>query len=299
MSDKMNRDDKVELFRQSVATKENRQEFAESWAAMINEVLPVETTVRTIYQVEAVPAGAVPVYTNDVQPIEAWYLPKFGQAPQNIVEIDEVTVPTFELTSNVEYKIRDAKHGRINIAERSMMRLQEAMVTFEETAGWAVISAAATTARTITCSGVAALSAAAASAGLAKIVVDAAFEKMETNRDYQVTDIYVGVDAMYDIRAWTQTVIDPVTQRELFVNAGIPSIYGAQIHLVHFLTTGTAYFLDCRPTAHCLGYMPIRDELQTWDNPAAIEHFRVGVVAYEEVGFTVMDNKNIVKVVFA
>jgi hypothetical protein len=266
---------------------------------MINEVLPVETTVRTIYQVEAVPAGAVPVYTNDVQPIEAWYLPKFGQAPQNIVEIDEVTVPTFEITSNVEYKIRDAKHGRINIAERAMQRLTDAMVQFEETAGWAVISAAATSARTLTCSGIAALSAAAASGGLEKVVVDAAFEKMETNRDYQVTDIYVGVDGMFDIRAWTQTAIDPVTQRELFVNAGIPSIYGAQIHLVHFLPSGQAYFLDQRPTSHCLGYMPIRDEMQTWDNPAAIEHFRVGVVSYEEVGFTVMDNKNIVKVVFA
>lgn len=298
MGDKMNREEKVELFRQSVASKENRQEFAESWAAMINEVLPIETSVRTIFQTEVVPAGAVPVYTNDVQPVEAWYLPKFGQAPQNIVEIDEVTVPTFEITSNVEYKIRDAKHGRINIAERSMQRLTDAMVDFEETAGWSVISAAATSARTITCSAEAALSAAASSAGLAKIVVDAAFEKMETNRDYKVTDIYVGPDGMFDIRAWTQNTIDPVTQRELFVNAGLPSIYGAEIHVVHFLPSGVAYFLDTSPTSHCLGYMPIRDELQTWDNPAAIEHFRVGVVAYEEVGFTVMDNKNIVKVVF-
>lgn len=278
--------DKSELFRRSVASDEDRAKFAESWAEMINEVLPVETSVRNIFTVEQVPAGAVPVYTSDVQPINAYYLPKYGQAPQNIVEIEEVTVPTFEITSDVEYKLRDAKHGRISIAERAMQRLIDSVVQLEENAGWSTLRAACTTGN----GNVASVS---GETGLTKNVATEAFKVMESNRGYKVTDIYVSPSGLADIRSWTQNSIDPVTQREIFVNAGLPSLWGAEIHVVWFLNSNEAYFIDARPNK--LGYMPIRDELKTWDDPVAIKKFRVGVIAYEEIGFVVMDTKAIVK----
>jgi hypothetical protein len=279
MGDKTERE---ELFQKSIASDVERARFAESWALMINEVLPEETSVRNIFTVENIPAGAVPIYTNDVQPISAWYLPKFGQVPQNIVEIDEVTVPTFELMGDVEYKLRDAKHARISIADRAMMRLKDSMIEQEEEAGWALLRAASS-GSAISVSG---------AVGLTKAVVDKAWREMETNRGYKVTDIYVSASGMADIRAWTQTTIDPVTQREIFVNAGMPSIYGAQIHVVHFLASTEAYFIDATPNK--LGFMPIRDELQTFDDPVAIKKFRVGVLAREEIGFVVMDAHAIV-----
>ena len=52
MGDKMSATERAELFRQTSETKAARSEFAMSWAAMINEVLPVETTVRSIFTVE-------------------------------------------------------------------------------------------------------------------------------------------------------------------------------------------------------------------------------------------------------
>ena len=279
MGDKTERE---ELFQKSIASDAERARFAESWALMINEVLPEETSVRNIFTVENIPAGAVPIYTNDVQPISAWYLPKFGQVPQNIVEIDEVTVPTFELMGDVEYKIRDAKHARISIADRAMMRLKDSMIEQEEEAGWALLRAASS-GSAISVSG---------ATGLTKAVVDQAWRTMETNRGYRVTDIYVSPSGMADLRGWTQTTIDPVTQREIFVNAGMPSIYGAQIHVVHFLASTEAYFIDATPNK--LGFMPVRDELQTFDDPVAIKKFRVGVLAREEIGFVVMDSNAIV-----
>jgi methylmalonyl-CoA mutase cobalamin-binding subunit len=191
----------------------------------------------------------------------------------------------FELASDVDYRLRDAKHGRINIADRAMQRLTDAMVLKEETAGWAPIVAAATADRTVT---------GAAASGLCKQYVDGAFKLMELTRERKVTDIYVGPGFMADIRGWTQNTIDPVTQREIFVNAGLMSIYGAQIHVVHFLDANEAYFLDQTPNQ--LGYMPIRDELRTFDNPVVVPKFRVGIIAYEEVGFVVMDKTCIVKV---
>lgn len=284
MGDKMALTEMSELFRESAEDKEARAQFAESFAVMINEVLPVETSVRNIFTVEQIPAGAVPVYTSDVQPISAWFLPKYGQAPTNIVEIEEVTVPTFEVTGKVEWKLRDAKHGRISVAERAMQRLMDSMLTMEEEAGWAVLKAACGVTNTFSLAG---------EEGFTKAVANEGFRMMRSNRDYQVTDIYLGVDAAADFRAWTDTDIDPVTQREIWVNAGLGNIWGANIHEVYFLGNDEAYFLDARPGK--IGYMPIRDELKTWDNPTSIDKYRQGVVAYEEIGFVVMDSKAIVK----
>jgi hypothetical protein len=53
------------------------------------------------------------------------------------------------------------------------------------------------------------------------------------------------------------------------------------------------YFVDQRPNK--LGYLPVRDPLRTWDNPTSIDKYRQGVVAYEEIGFVIMDTKAIVK----
>jgi hypothetical protein len=287
MDEKITPAEKIELFRATAESEEARGAFAESWAEVIDVVLPVETSVRSIFQVETLAPGAVPVYTSDVQPISAWYLPKFGQHPINIIEVEEVSVGTFELTSDVSYKIRDAKHGRIDIANRSLYRLADAMALMEETCGWDVLKAAVTTGNTVT---------GATSGGFTKALVDSAFEVMEGRRDHVVTDIYVSPAAMADIRGWTTTTIDPITQREIFVNAGMTSIYGAQIHVVYFLEDTEMYCLDTRSVPDPLGFMPIRDELKTFDDPTAIKNFRVGVIAYEEIGFVVMDGNRIIKV---
>jgi hypothetical protein len=283
-------EERVELFRQSVASDENRKEYATTWAALIDEVLPVEATVRSIFTTELLAPGAVPMYSTDVQPIEAWYLPKYGQAPTHVVEVEEVAPTTFEITSKVEYKIRDAQQGRLPIGEKSMMRLKDAIVLKEDTAGWDVIKAAVTNAMTVT----SASTGLSGEVGLTKAVCNAAFELMEGNRGYKVTDIYVGPGAAADLRAWTVTDIDPVTQREIWQNAGhMPSLWGATIHTVHFLDDDEVYFLDTTPGK--LGYMPIRTNLKTWDNPTSIDRFRVGIVGYEEVGFCLLDANTVVK----
>lgn len=290
MADKMTPAEREQLFRATAESEESRNQFAESWAEMINVVLPVEASVRSIFQVENLAPGAVPTYSSDVQPISAWYLPKMGQHPVNIVEVDEVTASTFEVIGDVSYKIRDVKHARINVAERSMARLIDSMVQFEETAGWDVIKAAVTSGNTTS---------GATSGGFTKALIDAGFELMGKNRDHKVTDIYCSPAGVADIRSWTATTIDPVTQREIFVNAGLGSIYGAEIHEVHFLADTEMYLLDTRNVNDPLGYMPIRDELTTFDDPTAIKRLRIGVFAYEEIGFVVMNANRIVKLLLA
>jgi hypothetical protein len=285
----MNDLQRAEVLRQAVASEDTRKKFTETWAALINEILPTESSVRSIFTVEPLAPGAVPVYPVDVQPLGAWVMPKFGSVPMNIVEVEEITVPTFELVGSAYYKIRDAEQGRINLVDKTMTRLMESMVEQEEDAGWSIIRAAAVARGALTGSGVDP----SGSDLLSKIAVDACFAEMESERGYNVTDIYLSSRRLADIRGWTQLTIDPVTQREIFVNAGLPSIYGATLHILHTLDDDEVYFFDLTPEK--FGYMPIRKELVTYEDPTAIKELRVGVIAYEEVGFTALDNKCVVK----
>lgn len=279
----------LELFRATASSDENRLAFAEAWGAMISEVLPVESTVRSIFTVENVPAGAVPVYQSDIQPVSAWMLPKWGQHPINVVETEEVTVTTFQVVGDVTYKMRDAEQARISVAERAMQRLKDSIVSYEETAGWAVIKAAVQNDKTVSLSG---------NVGLTKAVANDAFRLMEADRGYKVTDIFLNPRALSDFRSWKATDIDPQTQREYYQAGGdIGNLWGANIHLLYELAETEAYFIDASPNK--LGYMPIRKEFETYDDPTAIKSFNIGVFGREEIGFVVMDANAIVKATLA
>jgi len=282
-------EEKQELLKETVGSDEARRAHATTWAAIINEKLPQFSTVRNIFTVDELPAGAVPNYQLDIADVAAWYLPRIGQVPQSLVGLEEVTVPTFEITSSVEYKIHDAQHGRINVPEKSQKRLLDAIVLLEENAGWDTIKAAVDGTDND-------LPAIAGESGLTLAVINAAFEQMESRRDYVVTDIYVNNKGAGDIRKWTVTTIDPVTQREIFTQKGLQGIWQANIHVIpgtDIIPQDKAYFIDARPDK--LGYMPIRTPLKTYDDPAAISKFRVRVLAYQDAGFTVLDPNRIVR----
>jgi hypothetical protein len=117
---------------------------------------------------------------------------------------------------------------------------------------------------------------------------------MEGRRGYKITDIYASPNKIADIRMWTVTTISPDVQTRVFDNKGMGSIWGANFHTVYGLDDTEAYCIDARPGL--LGYMPIREELRTFDDPTAIKSYRVGIIAYENIGFGILDPDRIVKI---
>jgi hypothetical protein len=208
-----------------------------------------------------------------------------GEHPLNLVTAEEVTIPTFEVTGDVTYKIQFARDGRFNVAERARLRLMDSIVDLEESAGWTLLRAACTAANTVANTG--------GNTGLSKPLISAAKALMENNRGYSPTVMYVSSNRAADIRDWEYTKIDPTTMREIFVDGGLGSIWNVNINVVWFLSDDEAYMFDAR--SNRLGYMPIRDQLRTYDDPTAIKKYRVGIIAYEEIGFGVLDTKTIVK----
>lgn len=272
----------AEEFKQSVASDESRQSFAAAMALPIQkEVTPV-SSVRNIFQVENLAPGAQASYPLDMGSVSAWVMPAVGGFPQNIVEGEELFVPTYTIDSSVEWKMQYARDGRYDVAGRAKEKLLNAIVTKEETDGWAIIRAAATAARTVTVAG---------GTTLSKALLNAMFIKMAQTNGMKIDVIFCSPTRFGDIREWSETTIDPVTQREIWTRGGLTEMWGAKIFELPTLADNEVYGFDTR----YFGVMPVRETLQTRDNPISILKLRVGVIAWEELGFVALESRSIVK----
>lgn len=268
-------------FKATADNEQMRTAFAASLSVPILKNIPPQTSVRDIFAVDVLPAGALAEYPIDLDDIEtAIVMPRLGAVPQNLVTGDSLIVPTFEVANSVEWKISFVRDGRFNIVERALEKLAESFIRLEEESGWAVIRASVDAANTVTTT----------ETGLTK----KAFNELITYMNktgYAGKIIYCSPNRAKDIRDWTYTTIDPVTQREIFQAGGLNQIWNVQLRELRSLGDDEVYLFDTTR----YGVMPIRTSLTTYDDPTAIRRLRNGVLAWEEIGFACIDKKAVVK----
>jgi hypothetical protein len=273
-------------FKASADNADLREAFAASLSIPILKSIPVQSSVRNIFQVDVLPAGSLPEYPIDLNDIEtAVVMPRLGAVPYNMVVGDSIIIPTYEVANSVEWKLSFVRDGRFNIVERALERLAESFVKLEEEDGWKVIRASVDSNNTIT---------AAAADGLTKDAFNDLITYM-TATGITPTDIYVSPNRAKDIRTWTYTTLDPVTQREIFQAGGLNSIWNVQLHELRSLSDAEVYIFDTTR----FGIMPIRTELTTYDDPTAIRRLKQGVLAWTEYGFAAIDKRGVAKMTFA
>ena len=112
----------------------------------------------------------------------------------------------------------------------------------------------------------------------------------------QLTHIFASPTSIGDIREWSSSQVDFNTQREIFVNGGLPNgkIWDVQLVKVYdsaLVGDDAAWGFDTRT----LGVMPIQKELETYEDPVAILQWQIGIMARERVGFGVTDSWAMVK----
>ena len=135
----------------------------------------------------------------------------------------------------------------------------------------------------------------------------------------RLTDVYLSMEAMEDIRGWDVDEIDEFTRREIFVSKeyGLAQIYGVVLHEMTEFGEGQEYENFIKTTlgrAHqtvnsvtlkefAIGLdlstmdsfvMPIREELQTYEDPALYREQRAGIFGWMEHGFAVLDPRRVV-----
>ncbi|MNS33481.1 Phage capsid family protein [compost metagenome] len=274
----------IETFKATAENEELRTAFAASLSVPLFQAIEPQTSVRDIFYVDPIPAGALAEYPIDLDDIEtAIVMPRLGAVPQNLVVGDSLIVPTFEVANGVEWKLSFVRDGRFNIVERALQKLAKSFVEMEEKAGWDTIRGAIDASNTLTHS----------ETSLSKSLFNDMITEMNAE-GLKPEVIYVSPRRAKDIREWTSTTIDPVTQREIFQAGGIASIWNVQLRELRTLSDNEVYLFDTSR----LGVMPIRQQLTTYDDPTAIKKLRAGALAWEEIGFAIIDKRGVLKAGF-
>lgn len=289
-----------------------------------------------IYEKQVLAPGAQANYPLDfVKPGEeddyiAFTLPKQGRLPERHVEGDELWVPTFNIGNSIDWSLKYAKEARFDVIMRAIRVYEAGFVRKINSDGWRVILAAADGRGTVVTANGAApftgstLAPTAAAGQFTKELVSRLRTAMTrgaggNGNSGRLTDLYLSLEAMEDVRAWDVDEIDEFTRREIFVNReyGLASIYGVVMHEMTEFGEGQEYeeFLEVSlGRAHsvinsvtlkefCVGLdlstmdsfvMPIREELQTYEDPALYREQRAGIYGWMEHGFAVLDPRRVI-----
>lgn len=289
----LNFDQKVKLFKATAASAKARGEYALSRAQVILPLLEEQSTIRRIFRPEVLPPGAQSTYDIPFDDINCcWTMPQIGGIPQVQVEGTEIYVSTFGLDAAVQYQMDVARQGRFQVGERATALLKNKVIEQEELAGWSLVKAHA-----------AVLPAEQKVSGSA-LDLDV-FNDLVTKGDIQrrvITDLFVSPLRFSDLRDWVTTTDHPESLKDkAFSQAGLASVWDVNVSKVYnsnLVANNKAYGFGQRD-GFTYGVMPIRDALQTYDNPIAIMEWKIGIMAREVLGFGVLDDKGLYEVTFA
>jgi len=284
-----------------------------------------------IYEKQVLAPGAQANYPLDfVKPGEeddfiAFTLPKQGRVPERHVEGDELWVPTFSIGNAIDWSLKYAKEARFDVIMRAIRVYEAGFVRKINSDGWrTVLGAADGRGLVISANGAApftgsTLAPTAAAGQFTKELISRMKTAMTrgaggNGNSGRLTDVYLSLEAMEDIRAWDVDEIDEFTRREIFVSReyGLAQIYGIVLHEMTEFGEGQEYenFLKTTLTRphqtvnsttlkeFCIGLdlstmdsfvMPIREELQTYEDPALYREQRAGIFGWMEHGFAILD----------
>lgn len=288
-----------------------------------------------IYEKQVLAPGAQANYPLDfVKPGEedefiAFALPKQGRIPERHVEGDELWVPTFQIGNAIDWSLKYAKEARFDVIMRAIRVYEAGFVRKINSDGWrTILGAADGRGLVVTANGTAPFtgSTLTPTAGAGQFTKEL-ISRMKTamtrgaggnGNSGRLTDVYLSLEAMEDIRAWDVDEIDEFTRREIFVSReyGLAQIYGVVLHEMTEFGEGQEYeeFLETTLSrSHqtvnsvtlkefCVGLdlstmdsfvQPIREELQTYEDPALYREQRAGIFGWMEHGFAVLDPRRI------
>ena len=284
-----------------------------------------EDNLGDIFRREVLAPGAQANYPLDfVRPgtedldFTAITLPKQGRVPERHVEGDELWVPTFQIANSIDWSLRYARDARFDVVGRALRVYQMGFTRKINEDGWHTLLAAADA------RGLVVNDSAATAGQFTKELVSKMQTAMTRNAGGngnagKLTDLYISLEAMEDIRAYDISEIDDVTRRDILNSTpeGLANFYGTTLHFMTEFGVGQEYQLymtgvlgrsvtavDATDQEFVLGLdksandsfvQPIRQELTTFEaGPDMHRQQRAGVYGWMEHGFAVLDNRRVI-----
>jgi hypothetical protein len=248
----------------------------------------------------------------------AYTIPNHGYIPERHVEGDYVMVPTFDIGSSIDFLLKYARDARWDVVGRAMEVLEASFVKKMNDDGWHTLLAAGTDRNIVV------FDSDADTGQFTKRLVSLMKTVMRRNAGGNstslnrgmLTDLYVSPEAMEDIRNWGVDQVDEITRREIYVagdGTGVLNrVFGVNLHDLDELGEGQEYQLfyddvlgatlptgdvelvvglDLRKRDSFI--MPIREEVQIFEDDTLHRQKRAGYYGWAEQGFAVLDNRRV------
>jgi hypothetical protein len=248
-------------------------------------------------------------------------LPKQGRIPERHVEGDELWVPTFRITNAIDWSLRYARDARFDVVARALDVYRMGYTRKINEDGWHTLLAAAD-ARGLVVNDPVAQNGQFTKELISKMMTAMTRNAGGNGQAGSLTDVYLSMEAVEDIRAWDITEIDMFTRRDILQSAGenLMTIYGVRLHPMTEYGVGQEYQLyltgvlgrsvtavDAGDSEFAVGLdlstndsfvQPIRQELQTFEDPALHRQQRAGFYGWLEHGYAVLDNRRLLLATF-
>jgi hypothetical protein len=280
----------------------------------IFETINVEPGSSTEYPLDLISPGMEGehvAYTN----------PGHGRIPERSVESDYVTIPTYSITSSIDYLLRYAREARWDIVGRAMQVMEAGFVKKMNDDGWHTILAAAVDRNILVFDG-------DATAGMfTKRLVSLMQTVMRRNAGGntgsanrgRLTDLYVSPEALEDVRNWGLDQISDAIRTTIYNapenGAPITRIFGVNLHDLDELGEGQEYqnfftsatglagavqasdlelVVGIDQSARDSFIMPMKQAVQVFEDPMLHRQQRAGYYGWAELGFAVLDNRRVI-----
>lgn len=246
----------------------------------------------------------------------AYTNPGHGRIPEKTVEGDYLTIPTYGITSSIDFLNRYARDAGYDVVNRALQVMRDGFTRKLNNDGWATLISAAADRNIVVYDD-------DANNGqftkrlvslMRSVVARNAGGNSASMRKGRLTDIYTSVEGVEDIRNWNADQVDEVTRREIYLmeDGTTLRIFGVTIHELYELGVDQEYqeFFDntlggslpSGDTEILVGLdnqnshfiMPVREELTVHPDPALLRAQKQGYFGWMEMGFGVLDNRNVV-----
>lgn len=305
----------------AVSTSANA-EIAKALELPLRQGLLSGDIVSGIYEPVQLAQSATPEFPLDLlapgteKDFVAYTIPNHGYIPERHVESDYVMVPTYDIGASIDYLLKYARDARWDVVGRAMEVLEGSFTKKMNDDGWHTLIAAGVDRNIVVHDSDANASQFTKRlVSLMKTVMrrNGGGNSASNNRG-MLTDLYVSPEAMEDIRNWGIDQVDEVTRREIYTAAdgSVNRVFGVNLHDLDELGVGQEYqgfytttlgaALPSGKTEIVVGLdlrkrdsfiMPVRQEVQIFEDETLHRQKRAGFYGWAEQGFAVLDNRRV------
>lgn len=249
----------------------------------------------------------------------AYTLPNQGRLPERNVEGDYVRIPTFRVGNSIDWLLKYARDGHINVVNRALTVFEGGFTKKINDDAWHTLITAGVDRNIVV------YDADAAAGFFTKRLATLMATVMRRNaggnttsiRKGRLTDMWISPEGIEDMRNWNLDQIDETTRREIYVagdgSSVLTSIFGIRLHELMelgegqqyqlFFTNALAASLQASDLELVVGLdlsnrdsfiMPVTQEMEMFDDPALHREQRMGYYGWMECGYAVLDSRRVV-----